>query len=238
MQLVHISIKLILKPTAFKNHDGIGMPIPCEFLLKVSSALKYLADSGDFWDSSDFENFSRVFHRHLLNSNTRWLCKRDGTGTCSHIRYEHCLGNDAAKTLMTNTCVVLPTLPELSLPAWSCQKLGAISALCVSWDSLVPSAEVLQADSRQSLNLFCFFFRHLWGWASQAVPDSQSWLTLLLSDNGLPDFGDVINKRTPSLEITDRRNGHTGFVYLSCFFQTFALGSLKRPSSSLVQSST
>lgn len=57
MQLVHISIKLILKPTAFKNHDGTGMPRPCEFLLKVSSNLKYLADSGDFWDSSDLRTF-------------------------------------------------------------------------------------------------------------------------------------------------------------------------------------
>lgn len=132
---------------------------------------------------------------------------------------------------MTNTCIVFPTLPELSLPAWSCQKLGAISVLWASWDSLVPSAEVLQADSRQSLNLLCFILRHLWGWALQAVPDAESWLTLLLSDNGLPDIGDVINKRTPPLEITDRRNGHAGFVYLSCFFQTSVLGSLGRPSS-------
>lgn len=208
------------------------MWIPFENVIssKISSRLWWLL--GLIW----LENFSRVFHRHLLDSNTRWLCKRDCTGTCSHIRCEHCLGNGAAKTLMTNTCIVFPTLPELSLPAWSCQKLGAISVLCASWDSLVPSAEVLQADSRQSLNLFCFIFRHLWGWALQTVPDSESWLILLLSDNGLPDIGDVINKRTPSLEIIDRRNGHAGFVYLSCFFQTSVLGSLGRPSSTLVQS--
>lgn len=57
MQLAHISIRHILKPTAFKNQDGTGMPIPCGFLLKMSSAWKYLADSGEFWDSFDLRTF-------------------------------------------------------------------------------------------------------------------------------------------------------------------------------------
>lgn len=146
------------------------------------------------------ENFSRVFHRHLLNSNTRWLTvearrHRDlfthqlqalfGKWCCQNVDDQHmCCHPHTPKAL-----IALLVLPKAGTHFSSECVMGLTGSFCRGFQGWL-----------LSLNLLCFFFRHLWGQASQAVPDSEFWPTSLVSKWRLPHRDwDVINTRTPPL---------------------------------------
>lgn len=191
MQLVHISIRHILKPTAFKERDRTGMPMSCGFLLKMSSTWKYIADSGKCWDSYDL-TFPKTFIG-IYSVLTPADCE-----TAQGPVYTSAMSivwKTLSRMLMTNTCVVICSLPELKLPSWSCQNLdlfqfcGCHGARCfLPWSScrLIPITQFLLPILREPVK------EGTSGCPKTQHKDWEARLTALVSNACLPQFEYVI----------------------------------------------